>query len=201
MIKLYHAPRTRSDRIVWLLEELGVSYGVERVDFKPQPGRLFAQQTPFGKVPVIEDGAVTMFESGAIVEYLLEQHDDGRLAPAVGTPERPAYLQWLHFAESTAFAPLTAVVWLLRYRDDAAKYPELVADAKARAAIAFTFLDNALGEREFLLDSGFSAADIMMGFTLFAARRFEILDDRFPRIAAYYARLEARPAFQKAMAA
>jgi len=201
MIKLYHAPRTRSDRIVWLLEELGISYGVERVDFKPQPGRLFAQQTPFGKVPVIEDGNVTMFESGAILEYLLEQHDDGRLAPAIGTPQRAAYLQWLHFAESTAFAPLTAVVWLLRYRDDAADHPDLVADARSRAAIAFAFLENALGEREFLLDSGFSAADIMMGFTLFAARRFEVLDDRFPRIAAYYARLEARPAFQKAMAA
>lgn len=202
MIKLYHAPRTRSDRIVWLLEELGVSYGVERVDFKPQPGRLFAQKTPSGKVPVIEDGDVTMFESGAIVEYLLERYDDGRLAPAVGAPARAAFLQWLHFAESTAFSPLTTVVWLLRYRDDAAEHPELLADARARAAAAFDFLEAALGERDFLLDSGFSAADIMMGFTLFAARRFEVLNEaRCPRVAAYYARLEARPAFQKAMAA
>ena len=200
MIKVYHAPRTRSMRIIWLLEELGLEYAVETVVFKPVAGRLFAQQTPFGKVPAIADGEVEMFESGAIVEYLLERHGNGRLAPAVGAAERAKYLQWLHFSESTAFAPLSGLVCLTRYRDDAEQHPDLVADAKARAAIAFEVLEADLGEREFLLDSGFSAADIMMAFTLFAAQVFGVLDGRFPRLVAYLERLQARPAYVRAAA-
>jgi glutathione S-transferase len=200
VIKVYHAPRTRSMRIIWLLEELGLEYAVETVVFKPVAGRLFAQQTPFGKVPAIADGEIEMFESGAIVEYLLERYGNGRLAPAPGTPERAKYLQWLHFSESTAFAPLSGLVWLTRYRDDAEAHPELVADAKARAAIAFEVLEVAIGEREFLLDGGFSAADVMMAFTLFAAQVFGVLDERFPRLNAYLERLQARPAYARAAA-
>lgn len=199
MIKLYHAPRTRSLRIVWLLEELGLPYTVERVEFAPQPDRLFAQNTPNGKVPVLEDGEVVMFESGAMVEYLLERYGKGRLAPAIGSSERATFLQWLHFSESTAFAPLASVVWLVRYRTDAAQNGALIADAKGRATMAFAFLEKALGTREYLLESGFSAADIMMGFTLFAARAFGVIDDSCPRLTAYSQRIEARPAYQKAV--
>lgn len=202
MLKLYHAPRTRSVRIIWLLEELGLPYTLERVAFKPVPGRLFAQPTPSGKVPVLEDGEITLAESGAMVEYLLERYGNGRLAPAPGTAARAAWLQWLHFAESTAFAPLSVVVWLTRYRDDAAAHPQLVEDAKARAAIAFEVLEAALGERDYLLADGFSAADIMMGFTVFAAQAFGVLDAaRFPHLTAYLERLAARPGYQVSMQA
>jgi glutathione S-transferase len=198
VIKVYHAPRTRSMRIIWLLEELGLPYEVVPVDFKPVAGKLFAQQTPFGKVPAIVDGDLRMFESGAIVEYLLERYGNGRLAPAPGTGERAQYLQWLHFSESTAFAPMSCLVWLLRYRDDADKHPELVTEARERAAIAFEVLEKALGEREYLLASGFSAADVMMAFSVFVAKVFGVLDDRFPKLGAYLARLEARPAYARA---
>ncbi len=199
MIKLYHAPRTRSLRILWLLEELGLPYTIERVEFAPKPDKLFAQSTPNGKVPVLEDGGIVMFESGAMVEYLLERYGNGRLAPAVGTAERAPFLQWMYFSESTAFAPLASVVWLVRYRTDAANNSELIADAKSRAAMAFAFLETALGERDFLLESGFSAADIMMGFTLFAARAFGVIDDNtYPRLTAYAKRIESRPAYLKA---
>src|ERR1051326_5343320 len=100
MITLYHAPRTRSVRIHWLLEELGLPYRLQVVDFVPPP-TPFAQRTPPGKFPAMVDGDVTMFESGAIVEYVLERHGKGRLAPPPGTAARAAFLQWIHFAEAT----------------------------------------------------------------------------------------------------
>ena len=200
MIKLYYAPRTRSVRIVWLLEELGLPYTLERVEFQPPARDFFVQKTPLGKLPTIEDGEVVMAESGAIVEYILERYGNGRLAPAIGSPLRPRFLQWLHFAESTAFPPLGIVVWLTLYRTDAAEHSTLVADARTRAATGFEQLERELRDKQYLLGDTFSAADIMMGFTLIAGRMLGVIDDRYPSINAYLERLQARPALQKTMA-
>ena len=200
MIKLYFAPRTRAVRILWLLEELGLPYELERVEFLPPAKNFFAQRTPTGKLPTIVDGDVTMSESGAIVEYILERYGQGRLTPRVGTRERARFLQWLHFAESTAFPPLGILVWLTLYRKDAASQAELIQDARARAAMGLDFLEREIGESTHLVGDEFSAADIMMGFTLVAARMLGVLDARHPRLGRYLARLEARPAFQKAAA-
>jgi glutathione S-transferase len=141
-----------------------------------------------------------MCESGAIVEYVLERYGAGRLAPPVGSPARAAFLQWLHFAESTAFPPLGIVVWLTLYRKDAERQAELIQDARNRAATGFDFLERELGSKRFLLGDEFSAADIMMGFTLAAARMLGVLGDRHPALVAYLARLGERPAFQRASA-
>jgi glutathione S-transferase len=200
LIKLYFAPRTRAVRILWLLEELGLPYELERVEFLPPAKNFFAQRTPTGKLPTIVDGDVTMSESGAIVEYILERYGQGRLTPRVGTRERARFLQWLHFAESTAFPPLGILVWLTLYRKDAASQAELIQDARARAAMGLDFLEREIGESTHLVGDEFSAADIMMGFTLVAARMLGVLDARHPRLGRYLARLEARPAFQKAAA-
>ncbi len=200
MIKLYYAPRTRSVRIVWLLEELGLPYTLERVEFQPPARDFFVQKTPLGKLPTIEDGDVVMAESGAIVEYILERYGNGRLAPAIGSPLRPRFLQWLHFAESTAFPPLGIVVWLTLYRTDAAEHSTLIADARTRAATGFEQLERELRDKQYLLGDTFSAADIMMGFTLIAGRMLGVIDDRYPAINAYLERLQARPALQKTMA-
>ena len=198
MLKLHFAPNSRAVRILWLLEELGLPYELERVAFEPTARAFFVQKTPFGKLPVIEDGDVVMGESGAIVEYLLERHGAGRLAPPPGSPLRPAFLQWLHFAESTAYPPLGIVVWLTVYRDDADRHPGIIEDARERAASGFAHLEKEIGERTWLLGDEFSAADVMMGFTLVAARALGVLDARYPKLAEYLARLEARPAFQRA---
>jgi glutathione S-transferase len=200
MIKLWFAPRTRSVRVLWLLEELGLPYQLERVTFQPPATRFHVQATPTGKFPTIEDGDVVMAESGAIVEYLLERYGDGRLAPPIGSPERPAFLQWLHYAESTAFPPLGIVVWLSTYRSGESDDPELLADARARAAASFDRLEGELRGREYLLPSGFSAADIMMGFTVVAGRLLGVWGDEHPALGAYTARLTERPAYQKALA-
>jgi glutathione S-transferase len=200
MVKLYFAPRTRAIRILWLLEELGLAYELERVDFEPTATRFFAQATPLGKFPTIEDGDVVMCESGAIVEYLLERYGNGQLAPPPGTPERAKYLQWLHFAESTAFPPLGILVWLSRYRSDADQHRALIEDTKGRAASGLGFLEREFGSGPYLVGEQFTAADVMMGFTLVAAQLLGVLDQRFPVLLAYVARLQSRPAFQKALA-
>jgi glutathione S-transferase len=199
-MKLYYAPRTRAVRIVWLLEELGLPYEIERVEFVPPSRTFFQQATPTGKLPTLEDGEVTMCESGAIVEYLVERYGAGQLAPPIGAAERAQYLQWSHYAESTAFPPLGIVVWLTLYRTDASAHPEIVADARDRAAAGFEFLEKQISGDGYLVGEAFTAADVMMGFTLIAARTLGVLDERFPKLAQYVGRLESRPAYQKAVA-
>jgi len=200
MLTLYYAPLTRSVRVRWLLEELELPYELVRGSFEPTADRFFVQKTPTGKYPTLVDGDVTLCESGAILEYLLERYGDGRLAPPVGNPERAAYLQWLHYAEGTAFPPIGIVVWLTRYREDGADHEKLVEVARGRAASALGYLEEELGERSYLVGGEFSAADAMMGFTLAAARSLGLLDERFPRLQAYLGRLLARPALQRVLA-
>ena len=199
-MKLYHAPRSRSIRIVWLLEELGLPYELELCDFRPGQ-TAFAQQTPTGKFPVLEDDGMVMSESGAILQYILERYANGRLQPEVGSAERGPFLQWIHFAEGTAHPPLGTILWHSIYRQDATPDSEIMKAARERARSPLRYLEQSLGDRDYILGSEFSAADIMLGFTLFAARVIGVLsDDDFPKLAAYMARLQARPAFQTAVA-
>ena len=195
MITLYHAPRTRSVRIHWLLEELGLPYRLEVVDFVPPP-TPFAQRTPSGKFPAIVDGDVTMFESGAIVEYVLERHGKGRLAPPPGTAARAAFLQWVHFAEATAFPPLGNMAWHTLFRQDADQLQSAMADYRGWALAALDVVERALAGRDYLLGGELSGADIMMGYTVVCAKWFGLLDERQPNLAGYLARLEERPAFR-----
>ena len=199
MITLYFAPRTRAVRVRWLLEELGLPYALRRVDFVPPSGGFFAQATPSGKLPVVEDGDVTIGESGAIVEWVLERYGDGRLAPPIGSPARAAYLHWLHFAEGTLSVPLSTILWHAVYKGDAAELPTVMADARERAHRTLMVVEEALAGRTHLVGE-FSAADIMVGFTVAAARALGVVDARHPNLEAYLGRLEARPAFQRASA-
>ncbi len=199
MIKLYHAPRTRSFRILWLLEELGIPYELEKMTFVP-PQTPFAQASPFGKFPAIQDGEVTMFESGAILEYVLERYGKGRLAPPPGSPLRGPYLQWVHFAEATAFPPIGEIVRHTIFKPEAERIPAVVSDARERAAVTLKVLEEALDGKDYLLGGDLSGADVMMGFTVWVAKLLGVLDDRFPRLQAYLKRLEARPGFRKAAA-
>ncbi|CAN0590066.1 unnamed protein product, partial [Ectocarpus sp. 12 AP-2014] len=112
MLKLHFAPNSRAGRIVWLLEELGLDYELNRMDFNPKDLKSDEHRArhPLGRVPVLEDGDVSIFESGAIVEYILERHKNGGLKPAVDSPDFPAYLQWFHYCEGMVMPPMNTIV-------------------------------------------------------------------------------------------
>ena len=198
MIKLYHAQLTRSVRIVWLLEELGIPYELATVAFRP-PRHSFEQDTPTGKFPAIEDGGLVMFESGAILEYVIEKYGNGRLAPAIGSPERGPYLQWVHFAEATAFPPVGDIARHTMFLPEAERLPQVAADGRVRAKNALDVLERALAGKDYLVGKELSGADIMMGYFLMAARMLGLFGADYPNVSAYWDRLAARPGLQKAL--
>ncbi|WP_420608264.1 glutathione S-transferase family protein [Novosphingopyxis sp.] len=200
MIRLHFAPLTRSIRIRWLLEELEVAYELTRSEFNRETQKGFSQATPSGNYPYMEDGSVTLSESGAIVQYILEQYGKGRLEPPIGSLERAAYLQWLHFAEGTAASPINTTVWLTVYRQDADRHTEIIEAVRESANTVFDRVEAALEHRPYLAGDELTAADIMMGFTLATAKWLNLLTDSHPRASAYVNRLFERPALQRALA-
>ncbi|MFI5397955.1 MAG: glutathione S-transferase family protein [Candidatus Binatia bacterium] len=201
-MKLYHCPQTRSIRIYWLLEELGVPYDLVRLDFTPASLKdpEYLKVNPLGKIPSIQDGDLTMFESGAILEYILEKYGKGRLAPAPGAPARGPFLQWVHFAEATAMPPLADIAQHSLFKPESERLPAVVADARKRLAAVLDVLEKALAGKQYLLGAEFSAADIMMGYSLLLTKWFGSLSDTYPNVTAYLQRLEQRPALQKVLA-
>ena len=200
MLKIYHVPRTRSLRIIWLCEELGHPYEIVLVDFSPEyrSSREWRALSPTGKVPAMSDDGFSMFESGAMVQYILERYGNGRLQPSPGTASSAYYLQWCWFAEATLARPLGDIIHHTLLKPEAERLPAVVEDARARAQTCLDALEAALEGKQYLLDETFTAADIMMGYSLMLAKRVQVLDDRYPVVQAYQARLEERPACAKA---
>lgn len=200
MITLYHAPLSRSLRVRWLLEELGLAYEIVPMQFSAASLRApdYLKIHPVGRVPAIRDGDLTLFESGAIVQYLLETYGDGRLEPAAGTRERAFYWQWFHFAEATLMPPLGVIIQHAFLRPEAERIPAVLPDARQRAGEALDAVETAL-EWECLVGS-FTAADVMMGYSVRAAKMLGCVGQEKPRLLAYLERLEQRPALQKALA-
>jgi len=212
VITLHHLNNSRSQRVLWLLEELGLEYEVKRYQRNPQtmlaPPELRAVH-PLGKSPVITDGDTTLAESGAIVEHLADRYGAGRLAPAFGSPERVRYLYWLHFAEGTAQPPLLLKLLFDRIKSKSPLLVRPIARAIADKALgAFVlpniernldFMEAELGRHEWFAGPQFSAADIQMSFPLEAARARGGLDEKRPRLMDFLQRIHARPAYQRAV--
>jgi glutathione S-transferase len=186
---------------VWLLEELGLPYELRSVELAPPAPRPFAQKTPTGKVPTLEDAGVTMFESGAILEYILVRYGGGRLAPPVDSPLRGPFLQWLHFGEATLFPGLGNIAWHTRFKQDAETVADAIRDYRGWAEAGLDALERQLAGKPFVLGAEFSGADIMIGYTLLVAKAFGVLGESHPVTNAYLARLLERPAFRKALQA
>jgi len=200
-LKIYHVPGTRSVRVIWLCEELELPYQTELVDFSPEyrASAEWRRLNPVGKVPVLSDGDVTIFESGAMVQYLLDRYGEGRLQPVAGTAEHAEYLQWSWFAEATFARPLGEIVNHRRALQSADQSERAIGEMMDRSMLCLNAVDAAVAEREYLLSSGVSAADIMMGYTLLLA--VALLPGDFPAAAqAYYQRLQQRPGFAVAAA-
>ena len=193
MLKIYHAPLTRSLRVIWLCEELGLDLEVENISFDPsfRFSEEWLAKNPVGKVPVLEDGDLMMFESGAMVQYLLDRYGEGRLQPEPGTPAQAEYLQWSWFAESTFSRPLGEIVNHARNFDP--PLVDVVTEMANRSEQCMAAVDDALRDREYILGE-FSAADIMMGYCFVLADRVtKILDGDYPNAKRYWQTLMARP--------
>jgi glutathione S-transferase len=196
MIVVYHLEESRSQRILWLLEELDVPYRVERFarDATGRAPEAYRRIYSLGKSPVIRDGDVVLAESGAIVEHLLERHGGGRLAPAQGDPSRPHFLFWLHFAEGTAMAFLVTGIVLGMATDGGGPIGGVF---RAEVQRILGYVADELGDRPWLLGDEFSAADVMMGYVVDTAEKRGELADH-PRLRAYVERLRERPAYVRA---
>ena len=201
MIRLHHVPFSRSFRVLWLLEELGLDFEV--VQYSITDGSLrapdFLAKSPAGRVPALDMDGEVIFESGAILQTLCERHTDAGLAPRAGHPDRVRFLEILGFAETMASLIENLNLQHIFLRDPADASPVVIKLTTGRLKAALAGLEQTLGANEYLLPSGFSAADTMMGFNLFAAPYYVKLDP-FPALQAYRERLEGRAAYQAARA-
>lgn len=213
MIVVHHLNNSRSQRVLWLLEELGLPYEIRHYQRDPKtmlaPPELRAVH-PLGKSPVITEDGLTVAESGAIIEFLIERHGQGRLAPAAGTPGRLRYTYWLHFAEGSAMSPL--LMKLVFDRVESAPMP-FFARPIARAIAAkvkssfiepninaqLDYMEAELAKAPWFAGAEFSAADIQMSFVIEAAAARGGLDARRPKLTDWLARIHARPAYAKAI--
>lgn len=201
MLKLHHVPGARSCRVIWLLEELGgIDYAVEtyRLGDPRLRAPAYRRLNPAAKVPTLEDGDVVFFESGAIVQYLLERHGRGRLEPAVDAPSRGPYLQWMHWSEASLLPPLgqiNAHKFVLREAD---RIPQALELARRQFAKVLAQLADALAGRDYLIEDRFTAADLMAGYGIVLARMVGELAPGPSAVHAWLERLAARPAFERA---
>lgn len=213
MITVHHLNNSRSQRVLWLLEELGLRYEIKK--YQRDPDTLLAPASlrdvhPLGKAPVLTDDGQTIAESGAMIEYVLDRYGHGRLIPSVGTPERLRYTYWLHFAEGSAMPPLL----LKLVFDTIPKRPmpffvRPIARGISRKVLAafvmpnlqrqLDFMESELGKSEWFAGAEFTAADIQMSFPLEAAAQRAGLDASRPKLSSFLDRIHARPAYLRAL--
>jgi len=201
MLKLHFAPNSRAGRIVWLLEELELPYELNRMDFHPKDLKSDEHRArhPLGRVPVLDDGDVSIFESGAIVEYVFERHKNGGLKPAVDSPMYPEYLQWFHYCEGMVMPPVNTIVVQTILLPPERRDETALAQAQKLLTRALAPVEEALAGRDYLIGD-FSGADIMLGHSVFMSNRLGCVTDEMTNIRGYVGRIEQRPAFVKAMA-
>lgn len=213
MIVVHHLNNSRSQRILWLLEELGLEYEVKRYERDPKtmlaPPELKAIH-PLGKSPVITDGELTLAESGAIIEYLVDKYGQGRLAPAAGSVERLRFTYWLHYAEGSAMSPL--LLKLVFNKVESSPMPFFVKPfakgiaRKVKGSFVepqivqhLDYLNGELAATGWFAGDEFSAADVQMSFPLEAAAARGGLDGKWPNLMAFLQRIHERPAYKQAL--
>ena len=198
MIVVHHLNESRSQRILWLLEELGLDYEIKPYQrdaaTRLAPPELKAVH-PLGKSPVITDGDRTIHESGAIIDYIIRRHGNGRLQPAPDSPAYDEYQSWLHYAEGSAMLPLMLFMYVMRLGDAGAPlHPRI----ESEIANHLGYIDQSLSGRTFLLGEDLTGADIQMSFVPEVTKAFGKLP-AYPNMAAWIERLHGRPAWQKAL--
>jgi glutathione S-transferase len=198
MLVVHHLNDSRSQRILWLLEELGAPYEIKPYA-RDATTRLAPPELkdvhPLGKSPVITDGDVTINESGAIVDYIVRKYGGGKLAPAAGTAAHEKYLEWLHYAEGSAMLPLMLNMYVGRLGEAGEPLQPRI---QSEMANHLSYVEGSLAGRDWLMGPEITAADIQMSFVGEVARAMGQMD-KYPNIKAWVERFQARPAYQRSL--
>ncbi|KQQ27036.1 glutathione S-transferase [Methylobacterium sp. Leaf123] len=199
MITVFHAPRTRSLRVLWMLEEMGLPYEVRLVDFpRHRDDAEFMRLNPAGSIPVLRDGDVVISESTAIIEYLVARYGPTDLAPQPSDASYPSYLQYLHFGEASLAGPMTVVAycWFIG-PEDQRENPGVEA-ARAIFRGRLPAIQSRLEEHDYIAGPAFTAADLSVVYALGLGQALRAVETYSPVIQEYLARCRARPGFQRA---
>ena len=200
MLKLHFAPNSRAGRIVWLLEELGLEYEINKMAFHPKDLKSDEHRSrhPLGRIPVLEDGDLLLWESGAIVEYILERYENGGLKPPVDDARWPKYQQWFHYCEGMVMPPVNTIVVQTVLLPPDRRDETALKQAQKLLTRSLAPVDEALAGNDYLIGN-FSAADVMLGHACFMSDRVGCVTDEMTNLKAYVERIAARPHFQTAI--
>ena len=200
MIKIFHAPGSRSVRIIWLLEELGLDYELEVLK-RGEVNESFIEASPFSKLPTIIDGDVVMSESVAIVQYILQKYGNGRLEPDHNSNQYAEYLQWLNFGESVLIDPIVSILINKVFRPEEHRHEYSVQSAEKSFAKMIKTLNSIMEGRTYIMGDDFTAADIINGYTLRLADNLQLLpgEPGTENVVNYFKSLANRDAYQKAI--
>ena len=198
MLTLHHLNDSRSQRILWLLEELGTPYEIKNYQRNAKTRLAPPELTdvhPLGKSPVITDGNVKIAESGAIVDYIIRTYGKGAMMPVIGSADYEAYNEWLHYSEGSAMLPLMLNLYVGRLKEAGAPlHPRI----DGEIANHLGYVEGALKGREFFIGTSLTGADIQMSFVAEMAKVFKKLEP-YPNLSAWLTRMHARPAFQRSV--
>ena len=200
MLKVHFAPNSRAGRIIWLMEELELEYEVNVMPFSKEGLKSDEHRArhALGRVPVLEDGEIMIFESGAIIEYVLTRHKEGGLKPKTDSPEFPYYLQWFHYCEGMVMPPMNQIVVQTILLPPERRDENVLKQAKNLLTKSLMMVNANLADKEYLIGD-FSAADLMLGHACYMSNRMGCVTDEMQNIKDYVARISARPAFKKAI--
>ena len=200
MLTLHFAPNSRASRTLWLLEELGLTYQLNRMDFSPKDLKSDEHRArhPLGRIPVLEDDDISIYESGAIAEYILERHKNGGLKPTPEDPRFPEYLQWFHYCEGMVMPPTNIIVVNSILLPPERRDQNALEQAQRLLKKALRPIDQELSDKKYLIGD-FSAADVMLGHACYMSNHIGCVNDDMPNLKAYVKRIEERPAFQIAI--
>ena len=200
MLKLHFCSNSRAERVLWLLEELKLKYELNKIKFHPSELKSEEHRSrhPLGRIPVLEDNNITIYESGAIIEYLIAKHSDGNLKPAVNEKKFSQYLQWFHYCEGMIMPPMNTIVVHTLILPEERRNQEVLRQAKNLLSKALNPVNVLLSDNEYLIDT-FSGVDFMLGHALYMSNKLGCVNEEMDNIIRYIKLLNSRKAFVKAI--
>ena len=200
MLTLHFSSNSRAQRVLWLLEELQLEYKLNKIKFHPSELKSdeHRKRHPLGRVPVLEDEEITIYESGAIVEYLIARHSNGELKPKISEPDFPNYLQWFHYCEGMIMPPMNSIVVHTLILPEERRNEEVLRQAKNLLTKALNPVNQLLEKNQYLIGR-FSGVDFMLGHSLYMSNKLKCVSDDMINIKKYLNVISEREAFKKAV--